>query len=277
MRRLLIRPGAIGDCLTCLPVMQALRAGYTEVWVPSALVPIMAFADRARSLADTGIDLLGMCEPQRPLRDTLASFDSIVSWYGASRTDFRIAAEELNPHWQFFPALPPNDGNEHATDFFARIAGVPAGMKAALKFQRAAPSRDTIVIHPFSGSPRKNWPRKRFLELSQRAPLPVEWLVGPQEEFPDAHRFTDLVEAAEWIRGARLFIGNDSGISHLAAATGVCTLVLFGVTNPNIWAPRGECVHIVQRESLRSIGVDDVAAEINRLLGLRRLLVSNAE
>ena len=60
MRRLLIRPGGIGDCLTCFPVMALLRAEYTEVWVPSPVVPLVQFADRVRAISSTEIDLLGI-------------------------------------------------------------------------------------------------------------------------------------------------------------------------------------------------------------------------
>ena len=66
MRRLLVRPGAIGDCLTCFPAMEYLRTDYTEVWIPSALVSIVQFADRVRALPDTGLDLLGVVESDPP-------------------------------------------------------------------------------------------------------------------------------------------------------------------------------------------------------------------
>jgi hypothetical protein len=108
MRRLLVRPGAIGDCLTCFPAMDYLGAGYTEVWIPSALVPLVQFADRVRALPDTGLDLLGVAEgdPPAALREMLANFDSIVSWYGSNRPEFREAALRLNGNWRFFRALP---------------------------------------------------------------------------------------------------------------------------------------------------------------------------
>jgi heptosyltransferase-3 len=72
--------------------------------------------------------------------------------------------------------------------------------------------------------------------------MPVRWCAGPQEELPDAVRIDDLYELACWLSRARLYIGNDSGISHLAAAVGTPAIVLFGPTDPTVWAPRGSRV-----------------------------------
>ena len=60
MRRLLIRPGAIGDCIVSFPALEFLRAEYTEVWVPKPVVPLIQFADRVCSISSTGIDTMGI-------------------------------------------------------------------------------------------------------------------------------------------------------------------------------------------------------------------------
>ena len=80
MRRLIIRPGAIGDCICALPAMQFLRAAYTEVWVASQNVPLVRFADCVRGIASTGLDLVGIPgrEPPAGLLERLAGFDSIT-------------------------------------------------------------------------------------------------------------------------------------------------------------------------------------------------------
>src|SRR4051812_8420528 len=121
MRRLLIRPGGIGDCLTCFPAMAWLTADYTEVWVPSTMVPLVQFAAHARSIASTGLDLLGLDDAKLPpsLRSDLLQFDEVVTWYGSNRSAFRRAALEMNPNWHFLPALPPADYPGHVTDFHA--------------------------------------------------------------------------------------------------------------------------------------------------------------
>src|ERR1700688_4526594 len=83
-RRLIIRPGGIGDCILSLPAIDYLKAETTEIWVPSAVVPLIRCA-QARAIASTGIDSLGLpgVEPPPGLITKLRSFDSIVSWYGS--------------------------------------------------------------------------------------------------------------------------------------------------------------------------------------------------
>jgi ADP-heptose:LPS heptosyltransferase len=169
----------------------------------------------------------------------LRSFDSIVSWYGANREEFRDAAAALGLPFRFFPALPPAVERGHAADYFLRAAGGEAPAIPRIHCP-AAPRRDSIVIHPFSGSARKNWPLDRYRELALRLPFPVEWCAGPEEDLAGAVRFENLYDLACWLSSARLYIGNDSGIAHLAAAAGAPVLALFGPTDPAIWAPRGD-------------------------------------
>jgi ADP-heptose:LPS heptosyltransferase len=256
LRRLLIRPGAIGDSILCLPALEHLRADYTEVWVPSSIVPLIRFADRVCSIASTGLDLLGLpgIQPSPVLLERLRTFDSIVSWYGANRDEFREAVRGLP--FEFFPALPAAGEGRHAADFFLESVGgaPPAVPRISFPTQQR---RDFAVIHPFSGSARKNWSLERFRELASRLPWPVQWCAGPEEQLDGAVRFDDLYELGSWLAGARLYVGNDSGITHLASAAGAPVIAIFGPTDPRIWAPRGEQVRIVSGD-LAEITVDKV-------------------
>jgi len=71
------------------------------------------------------------------------------------------------------------------------------------------------------------------------ARLRVRWCAGSEEALENAVRIDDLYELACWLAGASVYIGNDSGITHLAAAAGAPVAALFGPTDPAIWAPRG--------------------------------------
>jgi ADP-heptose:LPS heptosyltransferase len=117
-----------------------------------------------------------------------------------------------------------------------------------------------VVIHPFSGSAKKNWPIENYRALAERLPMPVEWVAGPEESLRDAKRLDNLLVLASWMRGCELYIGNDSGISHLAAAIGLPAVVLFGPTDPNVWAPQGDAVQILQHNPLSALAVDPVLA-----------------
>jgi|ERR1700761_1739673 len=271
MRRLLIRPGAIGDCIAAFPALEHLATDYTELWVPSNVVPLVPFAQRVCSLASTGIDLVGVGDLEMPsqLRAQLESFDSIVSWYGANRPEFRRALLHLGLPCEFHPALPPIVHPEHAIDFFARQAGAPLHQSPRIRIEKRSEPRNSVVIHPFSGSVLKNWPESRYRELASKLKCEVEWTAGPEEKWPDATRFDNLAELAGWIAGARLYIGNDSGVAHLAAATGIPVLVLFGPSPPQVWAPRGPNVTILVSDPLERLSLEIVLQTANRLLGFR--------
>jgi heptosyltransferase III len=270
MKRLLIRQGAIGDSITTLPAMEALRAGYTEVWTSEWLRPLFHFADATRTLASTGLDVMGLpgIEPPARLMERLGGFDDIVSWYGAARPEFVAAMGAPGlPPVRFQAALPPHPGEMHAVDYFLREAGFPelAGAHPCLNVpppeRQASESPGFIAMHPFSGSARKNWPLDRYRALAEQLPLPVRWCAGPEEALDGAVRINDLYELACWLATAALYIGNDSGISHLAAAAGAPVVALFGPMEPRVWGPRGRHVRIIHEPPIEALAVARVLEE----------------
>jgi ADP-heptose:LPS heptosyltransferase len=136
-----------------------------------------------------------------------------------------------------------------------------------------------IAIHPFSGSRVKNWPLEHYLELADRLEprFPVRWVLEPGTEPPGGRPAlpptADLFELACRLASAALYIGNDSGITHLAAAAGVPVLALYGPTDPAVWGPRGaNQVAVLRSEaadrSMSSLSVEAVHAAAERLLAL---------
>lgn len=258
-RRLIIRPGAIGDFILTLPAMEFLKTDYLEVWAASQNLPLARFADHTRSIASTGLDMLEFA-PSEKLQTDLRSFDSIISWYGANRPEFRDAAQGLP--FQFLTAIPPNDCQVHAADYFAGQVGCPVPAISRID----CPRHDAgfAVIHPFSGSSKKCWPLDRYRELARRLLMPVQWCTGPEDPLPDAVHIDDLYELACWLATARIYIGNDSGITHLAAAVGTPVVALFGPTDPRVWAPQGEHVRVIARSAMEDISIDEVANAVMR-------------
>jgi ADP-heptose:LPS heptosyltransferase len=118
------------------------------------------------------------------------------------------------------------------------------------------------AIHPGSGSIHKNWALERFikvaLEVLTRNSIQPIFLLGPVEEddngairsllkgynFP-VLRDIPLTVLAGLLTHCAGYLGNDSGVSHLAAALGLPTVVLFGPTDPLFWAPKGRAVRIL--------------------------------
>ena len=261
LKRLLIRPGAIGDFIVSLPALESLRSDYTEVWCPSVTIPLARFADRAISIASSGIDRLGLVEAGDVI-ERLRGFDEIHSWYGTNRPDFREFVFSLGLPFQFYNAL-PNAARMHAVDYYLAQVNAAAGAWPRILLQPLV-KESFAVLHPFSGSARKNWPMARWLELAKllEARMPVRWCCGPEDDLPGAVVIPDLGDLAQWLAQARVFIGNDSGITHLAATVGTETIALFGPTNAAVWAPRGDRVTVICNPRMEDIAAESVAEAV---------------
>jgi ADP-heptose:LPS heptosyltransferase len=122
------------------------------------------------------------------------------------------------------------------------------------------------VLHPGAGAPAKVWPGMAALarRLVARG-LPVVAVTGPAEaaaEIPGAHAARDLTlrQLVALFERAAVFVGHDSGLTHLAAAVGGPTVALFGPTDPAIWTPVGVAVTVLagagSRESAPWRGLD---------------------
>jgi len=131
-----------------------------------------------------------------------------------------------------------------------------------------------VTIHPGSGSKKKNWPLENWITLFSRegglasakgkGGCRCPSLVIISGEADKAQ--TEQLEC-EWkdrdVRFAKnlslpqlaavlersIFMGHDSGTSHLAAAAGANCMLLFGATNPDVWAPRNQNVQVLRAES----------------------------
>jgi heptosyltransferase III len=130
------------------------------------------------------------------------------------------------------------------------------------------------VIHPGSGSVKKNWPIERWLELARRLMKEGDrvLVVGGEADYKLFDVFERDVKDVLFARdlplpllGAVLqragrYFGHDTGVSHLAAAVGVPSTVLFGPTDPAVWAPKGENVRVVMgpKGQLQDLAVRDV-------------------
>ena len=102
------------------------------------------------------------------------------------------------------------------------------------------------VLHPFASGPGKTWPAERFIEVAEhlrnKAGLEPVFLAGPADNAGSFAGFrvlrdAPLAEVKRVMAGAQLFVGNDSGPAHIAAAFGKPVVVLFGPSDPVNWAP----------------------------------------
>jgi|UniRef100_A0A7C5AMX7 heptosyltransferase-3 len=153
------------------------------------------------------------------------------------------------------------------------------------------PNGPLLTVAPGSGHPAKNWPLSHYYEvtraLSWEAGLKVVWLAGPaeaellpylkglaaaQDQVVWANQ--PLIKVARLLARTKLYLGGDSGLTHLAAAAGAQRVVaLFGPTDPRVWAPLGENVTVLTAStSVRSetrmadLSVERVLEEVRRVL-----------
>ncbi|MGE5125083.1 MAG: glycosyltransferase family 9 protein [Betaproteobacteria bacterium] len=224
-----------------------------------------------------------------PFADALRSADAVVAYTRSrSLTDaLRSRARLLLVHDPAPPARGPHASQWFAQAL--TTLGVPEGPEPPeLRFSgeeqawaetllRRLPPR-FLAFHPGSGSDTKNWPADRFLALAERlhddpalGPHPSLLVLGPAEadgvspaapatgtSLPEED-MPSLVVARELplrVLGAVLsragfYVGNDSGVSHLAAAAGAPALALFGPTDPALWAPVGRHVRCLRAPRAR--------------------------
>jgi ADP-heptose:LPS heptosyltransferase len=147
--------------------------------------------------------------------------------------------------------------------------------RASLRAAARGPGAPYAVLHPFAATRAKTWPAERFVRLARqlRREHGLEArIIGAAaddfaafEEFP-IHRGAPLGEVKSLLSRAELFIGNDSGPAHMAAAFGVPVLVFFGPSDPEVWAPwRTEYEQLTARGDCAEIPYERAAAALARL------------
>ena len=168
---------------------------------------------------------------------------------------------------------------EHAASAMFHL-GVPASdIPRANLYAGAAPSPVNLgtyaVIHPVASEPEKTWPARSFLAVAEHlkrdlGTQPV-FIAAPGEDLSAFQQWPVVAEASlqqlkALLRNASLFIGNDSGPAHLAAAFGIPVVVLFGPSDPVVWAPwKTESQVLTANGPIESITSEMVSGAIDRL------------
>jgi len=303
-RILVIRGGAIGDFILTLPAIHLLRENFPEAQIEIlgyehiiALAHRRFYAEAIRSIEYSA--LAGFFVPGSVLAldlvDYFTSFQQVVSYLfdpdGFFEGNVRRAGAK-----NFLPAYVKIDDSQHAArqlaqpleklalfldDPAARIHPTEDDRTFAREFLGSS-AQPIIALHPGSGSPRKNWPLENWAALgrwlAEQQPQARLLLIGGEADgaqlaaLPAAWRHADVLLArhlalpqlAAVLERCDLFLGHDSGISHLAAAVGARCVLLFGATDPAVWAPANVGVRVIPApaEDLNNLTVASVCAAI---------------
>lgn len=289
MRRILVlRGGALGDLIVTLPALQALRLKW-----PAAHIELVGNATAAALAVANG--LINHVESQHAapwhqlfrrnldanFHQRLSSYNGVISFWPDADGDlaqlFPLHKEQIYISASAQPTTFP--AARHFNGCVQALTGLPC--PDWIRLQPNRPATATIALHPGSGSRRKNWPIDRWLELAH-------WLRRATDQHPvfilgevertlampagfAQWRELPLLDLATRLSACRLFIGHDSGISHLAAACCRRGLLLFGPTNQRIWAPPNPEFRVLSSGTdLTALTMDQVMCEIEAMLADQR-------
>lgn len=277
----IMRAGALGDTLLLLPTLEMLRTSLPRVqltlvgsaWA-EAIRPLLPFPLEVVPVDAPALTPLFGPPPAQDRTGIFATADAAVLY---TKSDELVRNAMKNCRGPVLVRDPAPPGGVHAA---AHLAGAFVRGPLAvgdLPYPELQPTADLrewarawlaqrlnhgerpVALHPGSGGRRKQWPAAGFAWLAKELGAPIVLLEGPADaeacrqvaaEMPSTlpvARAAGLrvAQVAALLQACRLYVGNDSGMSHLAAALGVPTIVVVGPTDPAVWAPLGPCVVVV--------------------------------
>ncbi len=273
-----IRLRSLGDCVLSTPALSLLKGHRPDLKLSIIVEPRFAeiFAD------NPDID---------ETRDSMTHADLVLNLHGGtrsmiltalSRAKFRVGFAHHRYRFVYSHKIPTAQEilgvsrRVHTAEHLASAMfwlGVPQQEipRARLFVADPPPSRRPYaVIHPFAARPDKTWPAERFIEVAHHLNLEPVFLAGPTDDLTPFENFQtsreSLAVTKNLIAGASLFIGNDSGPAHIAAAFGVPVVVLFGQSDSVTWAPwRTESKVLTSPAAIAGISAHRVTAAIESL------------
>ena len=277
--------GALGDVLLSLPCLQRIRvsSGFLHLACRTDIGELLQHAGLADEISRVDSLLYSQLYADLPggwSCGTLSSFDRAYLFI-ARATRFADNLKQCIPDVRVIRTIPPADAPERATLFRLRQCGddefadsVPLSLPEAdrvwaerlLAGQGFKEGRDRLlIVHPGSGGVKKCWPLKNYLDLIRSlSGYPQIWCVvlsgpaEPRETISDLQELASndphvvhlhqepLSRVAALLNIADYYLGNDSGISHLAGAMHCQGTVLFGPTDPQVWRPFCEGIEAIQ-------------------------------
>jgi heptosyltransferase-3 len=274
---LIIRPSALGDTLLLAPALYQL-AHKKELTVVGRRPGIDFLEPLAVKCLDYEKGGWHTLFSQKPLCRDLPGFDieRVVCFLTdpdcRASKGLRACFQDIPVHC--FPPFPSRQETMHVALYLARClnaSGLPVDPRRAIEEAKRAPLLDgnnqgksapMAVFHPGSGSKRKNYPLEFWFDLvhdvSSGIPHKRIVLLGPAEQelyerFENERwgRNTEIIscprneELRSLLKGASLYIGHDSGITHLSALLGTPTIALFKDSLREQWTPLGPEVTVI--------------------------------
>jgi heptosyltransferase-3 len=282
-----IRLRSLGDCVLTTPALHILKSHRPDLEIDVVVEPrFAAVFDGSPDVTGTLAPSVGALRGRRP--------DMCINLHGGSRSigltigsGARIRAGFAHYRGQFaYNVRIPRAQEilqvdrvvhtaEHLASAMFYLGAPPQEIPRARLFAPPVQrSKAYAVIHPFASAPEKSWPADRFARLArslrEEGGLEPVIVGGPSDDLTPFAEFETMVNAPlaaviSTIRSAALFVGNDSGPAHIAAAFGLPVVVLFGASNPAIWGPWRTCGEALTAQPIGSIGISRVLDAIERV------------
>jgi ADP-heptose:LPS heptosyltransferase len=252
-----IRLRSLGDCVLTTPALAIMKA-----YRPDLQIGVVV-EDRFRAIFETNPIVAGILGPGISEVVKYGS-DLCLNLHGGTRSAMLTGASRACiragfGHYRLagvynllIPRAQEILGEERTVHTAEHLAsaifylGVPVCEIPRAELFAAPPDRRPpyAVFHPFASREDKTWPAKRFVEVARslRDRFEPVFIAGPNDETNPFREFEIVANAPlsrvmSLISGAELFVGNDSGPAHIAAAFGIPTTVIFGASDPAIWGP----------------------------------------
>jgi ADP-heptose:LPS heptosyltransferase len=270
-------PGALGDFVCLIPTLHALaKNAQLEVFAKTEFADIVSRDIPVGTLERYEINRLFVAGGafERRVRDFFSPYERIYSWTGSGLPVFAGELGTVAPGRARLFAFRGANSTTHQADYYLSCLGFPQNhcgavniplRPEALKWREefwdryALKQKAVLVLAPGSGTREKNWPAAYYAAIARwwrgRTGGAVIVLLGPAEQerggldalavdFISAKNL-NLAQVAALLCRGDLYLGNDSGITHLAAAVGAPTVALFGPSDARRWAPRGPKVRLL--------------------------------
>jgi heptosyltransferase-3 len=277
----ILRLRSLGDCVLSTPAIQLLQQARPDLEI--AVVAEDRFAAIFEKTLPPSARAIRAFAPHLCLNLHGGTRSARLTLLSGAR--FRAGFDIFRPNWIYNTPIPTAQeilgitGRVHTAEHQAAAVfylGVPitevprATIPATLGRAPQAPANPYAVIHPLAATPEKNWPAARFLELVKGLEFEPVFIGGPNEDLSAFHPFrtitgSPLPELARLLRDAALFIGNDSGPAHLAAAFGTPQLVFFGPSDEQIWHPWRTAHQILKADPIHNISLDQATEALRKL------------
>ncbi len=286
---LAIFPGALGDFICFLPALKTLAADRTlDLLARTEYGDLAPTTVQVHSLERYEISRLFVAgaEDDERLKSFFSRYRFVYSWMGSREPDFVRRLQVLSKgRIRVFPFRPPRS-EMHISDYYLSCVEAKCSRKIMPAFpfhcsalnwswqfcrQSGLEGKKILALAPGSGAKEKNWPVQFYRVVAEwwekKLGGKVLVVLGPTEEDRKEEAFwsnalvvrgLDLGKLAALLTRCHLYVGNDSGVTHLSAALGVETIALFGPTDPSEWAPRGERVTVITRKISCSPCADSV-------------------